>query len=139
MAKNTGKWAIGAVLAGLTGYIAGILTAPKSGKETRKDIKKTAQHTMTQAERKLKELHSQLAVLIKEAKKQTEGLQAKAKVELNKLLDSAVVAKEKARAVLSALHEGDADDRDLDKAVKEVNDAVKHLKTYLQKNGTITK
>ena len=58
MAKNTGKWAAGAVVAGVAGYVAGILTAPKSGKETREDIKHAATKAKTEAEKKLKELHS---------------------------------------------------------------------------------
>jgi gas vesicle protein len=37
-----GKFAIGALLGAAAGFVAGILTAPKSGKETREDIKDTA-------------------------------------------------------------------------------------------------
>ncbi|MCA1806602.1 MAG: YtxH domain-containing protein, partial [Actinobacteria bacterium] len=42
MANKSGKFAIGAVFAAAAGYVTGILTAPKSGKETRKDIHDTA-------------------------------------------------------------------------------------------------
>jgi len=46
---------------------------------------------------------------------------------------NAKVAKEKAREILSAVHEGDADDKDLKKAVDEASKAVAHLRTYLKK------
>ena len=41
--------------------------------------------------------------------------------------------KEKARDILSALHDGDANDKDLKKAVNDVNKAISHLKAYLAK------
>ena len=39
---SKGKFAIGALLGAAAGLVAGLLTAPKSGKETREDIKKHA-------------------------------------------------------------------------------------------------
>lgn len=38
MAK--GKWALGAVIGAVAGFVSGVLLAPKSGKETREDVKK---------------------------------------------------------------------------------------------------
>lgn len=38
MSKNGGKFVIGAMIGAAAGAIAGILFAPKSGKETRKEI-----------------------------------------------------------------------------------------------------
>ena len=59
--KNSGKKiAIGTIVAGAVGYVAGILTAPKSGKETRKDIGDAAVKAKNEAERKLKKMHSEL-------------------------------------------------------------------------------
>lgn len=40
---KTSKLAIGAILGAAVGIAAGILTAPKSGKETRQDIKRKAE------------------------------------------------------------------------------------------------
>ncbi len=54
MNKNTKKLAIGTLIAGAAGFLAGILTAPKSGKETRADIKEVAVATTKEAEAKLK-------------------------------------------------------------------------------------
>lgn len=133
MDKRAKKFAIGAVVAAAAGYVAGILTAPKSGKETRKDIKDTAVRTYTAAEKELKVLHTELNKLMGEASKKANELKGSAKEGLDKATEAAKVAKEKARELLSAVHEGDADDKDLDNAVKEAKKAVEHLKSYLKK------
>lgn len=134
MAKSTvKKFAIGAVVAAAAGYVAGILTAPKSGKETRKDIKDTAKATYTMAEKELKVLHTELDKLLNEALGRSNELKGVARENLEKAVAGAKVAKEKARELLSAVHEGDADDKDLKKAIDEANKAITHLKTYLKK------
>lgn len=133
MQKRERKFAIGALVAAVVGYVAGILTAPKSGRETRQDIKDTAVKAKTEAERKLKQLHSELNNLIESAKKKAADLKSTAKKELNEAVSQAQEAKEKARDILSAVHEGDADDKDLQKAIKEVNSAIAHLKKYVGK------
>lgn len=125
--------AIGSVIAGIAGYLAGILTAPKSGKETRKDIKDAASKSLAQAEKELKKLHTELDKIIKQAKANSDKLNTKAKVELDALIVKAKDAKEKTREVLSAIHEGGADNKELDKAIKEANDSIEHLKQYLKK------
>jgi gas vesicle protein len=125
--------AIGATIAAAAGFVAGILTAPKSGKETRDDIKEATAKGLMEAEKELKKLHTDLTKVIDEAKAQSEKLTGKAKNELEALLLKAKDTKEKAREVLSAIHEGDAEDKDLKKAVKDATAALDHLKSYLQK------
>jgi len=132
--NNTQKWAIGAAAAAVAGYVAGILTAPKSGKETRDDIKHVASAAATEAERKLKAMHTELTDLIDQAKSKGNELSGKAKEQYDDLLAKSKVAKQKAREVLSALHEGDAEDEDLQKAVSESSKAIEHLKAYLKKS-----
>ena len=139
MKDKTKKFAIGAVVAGAVGYITGILTAPKSGKETRKDIKEGAQKARSEAEKQLKNLHSELDELLERGKKTVGTLQSKAKDELADAVKSAGVAKDKARTILSALHEGTAEDKDLDKAVNEVKKSIDHLKKYLVKHDSAGK
>jgi gas vesicle protein len=68
MSQSSKKWALGAIIAGIAGYIAGILTAPKSGKETRQDIKDAAEQGMAEAEKQLKKLHTQMSDLLGQAK-----------------------------------------------------------------------
>lgn len=133
MDKRAKKFAIGTVIAAAAGYVAGILTAPKSGKETREDIKDTAVKTYKTAEKELKELHTELSKLMDEAGKKAGQLKGTAQKNLDKAMETAKVAKGKARDLLSAVHEGDADDKDLGQAVKEAKKAVDHLKSYLKK------
>ncbi|HSW80095.1 MAG TPA: YtxH domain-containing protein [Candidatus Saccharimonadales bacterium] len=133
MKKSTKRLATGTMLALAVGYVAGILTAPKSGKETRQDIKDTANKAINEAEKRLKTLHTELTVLLGQAKARADKLSGSAKTQMETAIKAAQVAKEKAREILSAVHEGDTDDKDLQKAINEANKAVDHLKTYLSK------
>lgn len=125
--------AIGGTIAAAAGYVAGLLTAPKSGKQTRGDIKNAANESYAKAEKELKRLNGDLGKLIDEAKMKGDKLGAKAKNELSDLVDRAKDAKEKVREVISAIHEGDAEDKDLKKAVKDAKTAIDHLSDYLKK------
>jgi len=71
--------------------------------------------------------------LLSEAKEKVTSLKGTAQKDLQAAIDKVTLAKEKARDMLSALHEGGAEDKDLKKAIKEANNAVEHLKTYLSK------
>ena len=133
MDKRTKRFAVGAVVAAAAGYVAGILTAPKSGKETRKDIKDTAVRTYNAAEKELKVLHTELSKLMDEAGKRAGELKGAAQKNLDSAMATAKVAKEKARELLSAAHEGNAEDKDLDNAIKEAKKAAEHLKSYIKK------
>ena len=134
--KNNRNVALGTLLIALLGYVAGLLTAPKSGKETRKDIQKKATQAKLDAEKKLKVLHSELNELIASGKKKAKTATNTVKGDLAVALDKAQLAKEKARDILSAVHEGDAEDKDLQKAIKEVNSAIDHLKKYVSKDAS---
>lgn len=131
--SNMKRLAIGSTVAAVAGYLAGILTAPKSGKETRGDIKQATNESIAQAEKDLKKLHTELGKVIDEAKINGDRFSAKTKNELADLVDKAKDTKEKAREVISAIHEGDAEDIDLKKAVKEANTALEHLREFLKK------
>ena len=139
MKDKTKNVAIGAAIAGAVGYVAGILTAPKSGKETRKDIHEAADKAIAEAEKHLKQLHSELGELLEKAKKQSTELQDKGKQGLDKMLAGADVAKEKAREVLSLAHEGRTDNKELEKVIKDVNKAIDGLKNYLGSNDKTSK
>lgn len=133
MAKTVKKIAVGAALAGAAGYLAGILTAPKSGKETRDDLSKAAGTSISEVEKQLKSLHTELGKVVDQAKGKGGDLSSKAQKELTGLVNKAKDSKEKVREVLSAVHEGDADDKDLKKAVADARHAIEHLKDYLRK------
>ena len=133
MSKTKQRFSVGLIVGAVAGLVAGLLTAPKSGKETREDIKNTAVKTYAAAEKELKVLHTELNKLMDEAGKKASELQGSAQKNLDKAVAAAKVAKEKARDLLSAAHEGNADDKDLDNAVKEAKKAVEHLKSFLKK------
>ena len=136
MGNRTKNFAIGAVIVGAIGYIAGILTAPKSGKETRADIARVCDQGMAAAEKQLKSLHTELNQLIDQAQEYVQDGSSRHKTNAAvqaEIVEKASVARQKAREILSALHDGTADDRDLDKAVNEAHKAIKSLKKYLQK------
>lgn len=133
MKDSTKRIAVGTLIAGAVGYVTGILTAPKSGKETRKDIKDTAVSGMHEAERQLKKYHTELNEVIADAKDEAAKLSGKAKSELETAADAAKQAKEKARQILSAVHDGQAEDRELQKAIKDAKKSIDHLKAYLKK------
>lgn len=127
------KLAIGSTIAAAAGYVAGVLTAPKSGKATRADIKDAADKGLAQAEKDLKKLHTELVKVIADAKTASEKLNGKTKKDFDSLVEKAKDTKEKAREMLSALHEGDAEDKDLKRAIKDATDAIDHLKDFLKK------
>ncbi len=131
--SNLKSLAIGSGVAAVAGYLAGVLTAPKSGKETRGDIKAAAKQSRAEAERELKQLHSELDKVIKESKGRGAKLSARAQKELGVLLEKAKNSKEKTREVISAIHEGDAEDQDLKRAIKNAQSSIDHLRDYLKK------
>ncbi len=133
MAKDGKKFAVGAAVAALGGYVAGVLTAPKSGKETRKDIKEGATRAASEAERQLKNLHTQLGDLLTEAKTQADDFKGRTRHEYDSLVEKTQAAKEKARELLSNLHEDVAEDKDLQQAIKDADKAIEHLKSFLEK------
>ena len=127
------KVAVVAGLAAAAGFLTGLLTAPKSGKETRDDIKNAAKSGLAEAERELKKLSTELGEVLDDAAARTKQLTGQAKQDLVDLGEKAQNARAKAREVLSAVHEGDAEDEDLKSAVHQASSALKHLRDYLQK------
>ncbi len=127
------KIALGAALSAIAGYVAGILTAPKSGKETRDDIKEKAVETYTAAEKELNKLHTELGDALTEAGTKFGDFRGRGKKSLDEAVSKGQKAKDKAREMLSSLHDGEADDRDLKRAITEATKAVENLRTYLKK------
>jgi gas vesicle protein len=125
--------AIGSSVAAAAGYVAGLLTAPKSGKQTRQDLKQAADKGATEAEKELKKLHGELDKVLAEAKVNGKKAGRKAQAELSELVAKAKDNRERAREILGAVREGKAADKDLNKAVKDARAAVTHLRDYLKK------
>jgi gas vesicle protein len=128
-----GKLAIGAIIAAAAGYVAGLLTAPKSGKETREDIKRKANEVYVAAEKELKKLHTELNEKLTAANEKLGELRETGGKKFDEALEQAKKAKDKAREMLSSLHDGEANDKDLQKAIAEATKAVENLRVYLKK------
>lgn len=122
----------GLILAGIS-YVTGLLTAPKSGRETREEIRKRANNAKTETERKLKQAHTELNDTIEELSTKAKTKKSSADKELKKALDQADNVRQKTREILSAVHEGEAHDHDLEKALADVKQALKHVKTFIKK------
>lgn len=132
--KNSGKkWALGTMIAAVAGYVTGVLTAPKAGKDTRDDIKEKAASVAIEGEEKLEQLRDQLDEAVAKAKNEGEELTGRAKDQLAKASDVAVKAKDKAKDVLTAVRDGNSDDANLKKAIAEADKALSELKKFLKK------
>lgn len=126
------KLAIGSAIAAGVGYVAGVLTAPKSGKETRTDIANKAVDLKDSLVFQLEDLEDQLKNKLKDAKNKTLTMSSTARAEFNEAVIRAKDAQNKATHVLKAVKEGESNDSDLNRAIKQAKQALKNLERYLQ-------
>jgi gas vesicle protein len=118
--ENTGKKiALGAAVAGVVGYLGGILTAPKSGKETRKQLAEDAEGIKETTEEQLQKVNDELKVLLKDTKSKTVALSAQAREEFNEAIIRAKDAQNKTAHTLKAVKAGEAEDPELNKAIPQ--------------------
>ena len=132
--NNTKNVAMGALIGVAAGFVAGILLAPKSGKETRADIKRGAGNAAKAVKRQLTWLHEELSVYVAKANIQFKKLSAATREEAMAALAKSKRARDQVEAVLTAIQNGDSDDEDLDLAVKNAQNALDSLKKYLKEN-----
>lgn len=126
------KLAIGSVIAGVAGYVTGVLTAPQSGKETRQDIADKADDVKQSVEDQLSDIDQELNDLIKTAKKKTMALSSNARAEFNEAVIKAKDAQNKTGQMLKAVKAGEASDPDLNKAVKQAHQAANNLGKFFK-------
>ncbi len=134
MSKKS-KFALGTLLAAGAGYVIGLLTAPKSGRETRTDILRASRQAKVEAERKLKEAHSEFSKLIDEATVVAQNSKGKVSDEFAKARIQADQVKQKTKELLSAIHEGEAEDSDLQGAITDIKKATNHLKKFVTRQS----
>ena len=133
MSKNKAdKLALGALIGGIAGYITGVLTAPKSGKQTRTDIVDKVESVKDGAESQLQDAVDELNGTINNLKSKGVALSAKARSEYDETLMKAKDAQNKATQVLKAVKAGEANDPELNKAVRQARQAAKNLSKYLK-------
>jgi len=88
--NNHGKGLlIGLLIGGAIGAIAGLLFAPKSGRELRQDIKNKSDEYLDDAERYVADARTKAKYLINEGKKRSERLISDAKTKSDELLKDA--------------------------------------------------
>lgn len=139
MSKRTKNVAVGALIAAAAGYVAGILTAPKKGSETRQDLINAGLKTKAEAERQFKRVNTELTRLIAQAEQLAKKTKATAKVELPKNLERAKNVKAKVREIITGLHEGDSMNDDLKKALEDGQRSIDHLKKFLANSPSESK
>lgn len=67
------KFALGAVFGAIVGGVAALLTAPKSGKETRDDLKKKAEKKAAEVKQKAEAVKSDLETQAKDLRDRAEN------------------------------------------------------------------
>ncbi len=134
---NGRKWAIGTLLAATIGFLAGILTAPKSGKENREDVKRVTTKAIRDAEKQLKSAHTELQTLIASGSQKLKTGGRVVRKDFDLAVNRAKNAQRGVKEILSALHDGTASNPELTKALKEASAAKAHLKKYL--SGALAK
>ena len=135
MAKRSSlkKVAAFAAVAGAIGYLTGVLTAPRSGAKTRSILRKKGAAEIEEVEEKLKLLYSELSELLAAANGEDKGLDSRGQKRFSAALAAAKDSKDKRAKVIDAIKEGGSQDKDLDRAVTEAENAIKHAKTFLLK------
>lgn len=111
----------------LFGAIAGVLFAPKSGKETRQDIKDAAIKANKEAEKKLKELHSELKEKAALLKDKATTLKGRAKQESDELRSRADDVRGQVSKLISSVREFEADDKDVEKLIDDAKVVLKKM------------
>lgn len=98
---------IGFLAGGTVGAIAALLTAPKSGKELRADIKLKSEEYFDEAEKYLAEAKDKARELINEGKKKSERIIQDAKVKSDDILkDAEKIFKDAKSKTSDAYHTG---------------------------------
>jgi gas vesicle protein len=130
MSKQDGKrgLAIGAIFGAVVGLITGFLTAPKSGKETREDIKEKADQLTENAEKELKVLYRELSAYADKVRKEIDIAAGKTKKELEGLQVKLEASKDSIKDLLSTIRDGGADDKTIKAVIKQAKELGKELK-----------
>lgn len=111
------------------GYLVGLLTAPRSGKQTRGKIKDDAKNSVAALEKQLK-------IVYKDTKEYLDKLSKDSPEVTSKVKDAKAAAEKsqtKVKQLLSAIHGGDNVDDDLDSALKSAKSTLADLKRYISK------
>lgn len=112
MSKSS-KFGIGVIFGAIAGAVAALLSAPKSGKETREELKKVADNFGADAEKKLKALHAEAAKLIEKCETESKKLSGTAKKDADQALVKANQIKDRVKKYIAEVKNGDENSEDL--------------------------
>lgn len=107
MDREKGFWR-GTIFGALIGAVAGLLLAPKSGKETQDEIKQAARGMRDDLDRRANEIWSDLTGRIDELKDAAQDLKGEAKAESQDLIARAELLKTDLRASAAKLAKSSA-------------------------------
>jgi gas vesicle protein len=126
------KFIKGGILGALVGAVAGILFAPKSGKETREDLKQQATKAKSETEKQLKQLFQEVNEQVVHGKTKAQTLSAKAKSELEEVIDAAQPLQAKLKELISNVREGsDIDDSEVESTMDKARSAAESIRKKL--------
>lgn len=130
MKKTTAAFV--AMIAAGAGYLGGLLSAPRSGKQTRDKLAKSASKAKTDGEKQLKKLYGEISDSIADVEKQVTKARSKANNERKEAVKTAREARDKAKLLLTAIRNGEADDPNLKSVLSEVKSAKTHLGKFVK-------
>lgn len=133
MNKDLRNVGIAAVVGLAAGYALGILTAPKSGKETREDIKDASTKAYKAAEARLKDVYEDLGDVIEKAGKQAKQLNEKGRAQLDSLVSAAHDAQARVKKLVGSARNGEGTPEEFEDAVKAAREAKSELQDYIDK------
>jgi gas vesicle protein len=113
-----GQFVKGTIIGAAIGAIAGILLAPKSGKETQADIKRKVRGTYDDIQRRLERMSDEVSGRVDSLKEAAKDLKGEAKEESQELIRRAEVLKQDLRVSASNLAKSGSETKDV--AVKQV-------------------
>ena len=131
MKKNSRNIIVGAILVGAASYVAGILTAPKKGKETREDIRHASVNLKISLENALKKLYTDSSRQLERALNVNQNLTAQTKKELDLLIASVKHAKDKIKVYLTSLREGEIEEEEITLLLTDGRDNTERLKFFV--------
>lgn len=131
MKKNSRNIIVGAILVGAASYVAGILTAPKKGKETREDIRHASVNFKISLEKALKKLYTDSSRQLERALNVNQNLTAQTKKELDLLIASVKHAKDKIKVYLTSLRDGEIEEEEITLLLTDGRDNTERLKFFV--------
>lgn len=127
--------ALVALIAAGAGYLGGLLSAPRSGKQTRKQLSRSASKAKVQGEKQLKGLYTEVKDNLDKVEARIAKTRGKASDEMKDAVKAGKEAQAKAKMLLSALHDGDVDDPNLKAVIADVKSARDNLEKFAKTSG----